>query len=207
MADRHRTPSRARIDRFDGTEYAFLSNFHPSPVVIRVEQASPEQIACATVEHGFQACKALDPAERRRIAAAPTPAAAKRRGRRTRLRPDWEHARDEIMRALLAQKFRLGEPLGLRLLATAGAELIEGNTWGDRYRGVVDGVGQNRLGQLLIQRRAELRTALSEQANPPSSVSAASPAATPGRDDAPNPGAAAPSARVPRVRSQARSKP
>jgi hypothetical protein len=92
------------------------------------------------------------------------------------------------MRALLAQKFRLGEPLGLRLLATGGAELIEGNTWDDRYWGVVvDGVGQNRLGQLLMQRRAELRTALSEQAYPPSPVSAARRAATPGRDDTPNP--------------------
>jgi ribA/ribD-fused uncharacterized protein len=173
MIDRHPPPSQARIDRFDATEYAFLSNFHPSPVVIRVAEETPEQIACATVEHGFQACKALDPAERRRIAAAATPGEAKRRGRRTTLRPDWEHVRDEIMRALLAQKFRLGEVLGLRLLATGDAELIEGNSWGDRYWGVVDGVGQNRLGQLLMHRRAELRTALSEQANPPPTESAA----------------------------------
>jgi predicted NAD-dependent protein-ADP-ribosyltransferase YbiA (DUF1768 family) len=73
--------------------------------------------------------------------------------------PDWAEIRDDIMRSLLAQKFRLGEPLGQRLMATGDAELIDGNTWGDRYWGVVDGVGQNRLGQLLMERRAELRAA------------------------------------------------
>ena len=68
------------------------------------------------------------------------------------------------MRSLLAQKFRLGQPLGLRLIATGDAELVEGNTWGDRYWGVVDGVGENRLGELLMDRRAELRAALREEA-------------------------------------------
>jgi ribA/ribD-fused uncharacterized protein len=165
MAEQHPAQGRARIDRFDGTKYEFLSNFHPSPVVTRGRSGNLERIGCATVEHGFQACKALDPVQRRTIAAAPTPGEAKRRGRRATLRPDWDEIRDDIMRSLLAQKFRLGEPLGQRLMATDDAELIEGNTWGDRYWGVVDGVGENRLGQLLMERRAELRAALSEESN------------------------------------------
>src|SRR4051794_18921925 len=94
-----------RVERFDGTPDAFLGNFYPPPGLVRADRRGLERIECATVEHGFQACKALNPAERRRIAAAPTPAEAKRRGRRTALRPDWEQVREDIMRMLLAQKF------------------------------------------------------------------------------------------------------
>jgi ribA/ribD-fused uncharacterized protein len=167
MAEHQPDPTRgtSRIDRFDGTEHAFLSNFYPSPVVIREDSRNLERIECATVEHGFQACKALDPVQRRTSAAAPTPGEAKKRGRRATLRPDWDAIRDDIMRSLLAQKFRRGSPLGLRLMATEDAELIEGNTWGDRYWGVIDGVGENRLGRLLMERRAELRAALTEEEN------------------------------------------
>lgn len=165
MADLPSSQSRARIDRFDGTEYAFLSNFYPSPVVIRGDSASLERIECATVEHAFQACKALDPVQRRTIALAPTPAEAKRRGRRATLRPGWDGLRIEVMQALLAQKFHFGTPLGLRLMATEDAELVEGNTWGDRFWGVVDGEGENWLGRLLMMRRAEMRAALTAEAN------------------------------------------
>jgi len=44
-----------------------------------------------------------------------------------------------------------------RLLATGDQELIEGNTWGDRFWGVCDGEGQNQLGRLLMELRNELR--------------------------------------------------
>jgi ribA/ribD-fused uncharacterized protein len=157
------TTQSGTINRFDG-DHAFLSNFYPSPVVIRGDMRALERIECATVEHGFQACKAVGLVQRRTIAAAPTPGEAKRRGRRASLRPDWDEIRDDVMRQLLAQKFRLGEPLGLRLMATGDRTLVEGNTWGDRYWGMVAGEGKNRLGELLMARRAELRAALTEAA-------------------------------------------
>src|SRR4051812_48212595 len=167
VADRSSRAGRVRIDRFDGTTYAFLSNFYASPVLIRADRHGLELIECATVEHAFQACKTLDPARRRLIAAAPTPAETKRRGRHTALRPDWEQIREQIMSRLIAQKFRPGGPLAARLLATGDAELVEGNHWGDRYWGVSEGIGQNRLGHLLMQRRAQLRAALSAQTDAP----------------------------------------
>ncbi|WP_053226672.1 NADAR family protein [Solirubrobacter soli] len=167
MADPLPRAGRDRIDRFDNTTYEFLGNFYASTVRIRADRQGLELIECATVEHGFQACKALEPDQRRLIAAAPTPAQAKRLGRRASLRPDWEQVREDVMRRLLAQKFRLGEPLALRLLATGNADLVEGNHGGDRRWGVSEGIGQNRLGQLLMQRRAELRTALREQTPAP----------------------------------------
>ena len=35
-------------------------------------------------------------------------------------------------------------------MATEDAELIEGNWWKDTYWGICDGVGENRLGQMLM---------------------------------------------------------
>lgn len=39
----------------------------------------------------------------------------------------------------------------------SGDELIEGNAWNDTFWGVCNGVGENWLGQLLMERRAELQ--------------------------------------------------
>jgi predicted NAD-dependent protein-ADP-ribosyltransferase YbiA (DUF1768 family) len=64
------------------------------------------------------------------------------------------------MRDLLRQKFAHPE-LRRLLLATGDAELVEGNTWGDRFWGVCAGRGQNHLGRLLMAIRAEIRTAAS----------------------------------------------
>ena len=43
------------------------------------------------------------------------------------------------------------------VLNTGDEELIEGNNWGDRFWGQCDGEGINKLGQLLMKVREELR--------------------------------------------------
>lgn len=147
----------APITRFAGP-YAFLSNFYPVRVSYQGEWYP-------TVEHAFQAAKTDSPAERRRVQAARTPGIAKHLGRRVTLRDDWEHddaaeglpVRVVVMRGLLVHKFSY--PLLRRaLLQTGDAPLVEGNTWGDRYWGQCPiGTGENRLGQLLMQVREEIR--------------------------------------------------
>ncbi len=140
------------ISEFDHA-YAFLSNFAPSPLTW-------DGIAFPTVEHAFQAAKTLDMADRRRIATLAHPADAKAVGRRLVLRPDWESVKTEIMAALLALKF--ADPaLQAQLLATGEAELIEGNHWFDRVWGQCPlGVGENRLGVLLMAERRAISTRL-----------------------------------------------
>ena len=147
------------IDRFRG-EYAFLSNFYPCVVRIALDPDKTERLVCYSVEHAFQALKTTDANARRRIATAPTASEAKRRGRDAQLRPAWDEKRLAMMRSLLAQKFGPAHPhLARQLLDTGDAELVEGNTWGDRFWGVCDGVGENHLGRLLMERRAYLRAA------------------------------------------------
>mgnify|MGYP001581141604 FL=1 len=123
--------------------YRFLSNFY------RLANG-------LTVEHEFQAAKAVHANERRWVLEAPTPGEAKRRGRRVALRPDWEEIKVEVMRTLLRRKFSQPD-LREKLLATGDALLEEGNTWGDQYWGTVGGCGANMLGTLLMEIRDKFR--------------------------------------------------
>lgn len=159
-------PVPAVIDRFRG-DWMFLSNFVPCGWILLDGERY------ATVEHAFQAAKVGydvtthhgNPRRRERrwreiIRTAAFPALAKRMGKMVPLRDDWEDVKIAVMRDLLLQKFSLGkQPDYLAGLARTGdAELIEGNTWGDRFWGVDEtGVGENHLGKLLMDVRAERR--------------------------------------------------
>lgn len=151
-----------KIDSFSG-KYRFLSNFYRCYIEY-------EGITYPSVEHAYQAAKTLSKNERSRIAAMSTPGEAKRAGRQVKLRADWEQVKVAIMLELLRKKFdpdALGayapnETKAAALLATGDAELIEGNTWGDRFWGVCGGVGENMLGKLLMQVREELRNVQSK---------------------------------------------
>lgn len=143
------------IDRFDGTEHAFLSNFAISPIAMPLWHPGAGHWA-STVEHAFQAAKTEDEDEALKIISCGPPGQAKRLGRKVTLRAGWDEGRDVIMRALLELKFAPGSDLARKLLDTGDAELVEGNTWGDRYWGVCGGRGENRLGKMLVEIRAEL---------------------------------------------------
>jgi len=136
-----------KINKFAG-DYGVFSNFYYSPIW-------DDGIEYPTVEHYFQAMKTLDPNQRRTISIAATPGAAKRMGRRVKLRDDWEQVKERYMLFALRQKF-LDPTLKEKLLATGDTYLEEGNSWGDTYWGVCNGVGKNRLGYLLMQVREEL---------------------------------------------------
>ena len=139
------------IDSFSGN-YRVLSNFYPCLIKF-------EGLKYPSVEHAFQAAKTLNQTQRESIRDAHTPAEAKALGKMVRLRRDWDVTKFHVMRQCLSLKFPYpnadGEfnPLSKILLETGSAELIEGNTWGDRIWGVYEGVGENHLGKMLMERR------------------------------------------------------
>ena len=135
------------IDSFTG-QYFFLSNFYDAPVVF-------EGIEYKNNEAAFQAQKTTDPSIRARFSVYP-PNIAKREGRRVSLRPDWESVKDEIMYQICLCKFEQNRDCLEKLLSTKTAKLVEGNTWGDTYWGVCNGVGENHLGEILMRVRSEL---------------------------------------------------
>lgn len=139
------------ITEFKGS-YRWLSNFWPLRLEIDGE-------IWPSVENFYQAQKTLVPDEREQFTDC-GPAAAKRRGRKVTLRLDWDEVKEEVMLRGLREKFKHPELREL-LLRTGDCLLMEGNRWGDTYWGVCfkKGCGQNRLGQLLMLVREEIRNA------------------------------------------------
>lgn len=134
-------------------EYAFLSNFYPSPIEY-------EGIKYPTVEAAFQAAKTPDMHMKVAIATAEHPGKAKRMGRKVVLCEDWEEIKDKVMEDCLRLKFS-NPILREKLLATGDEELEEGNWWHDNYWGSCycsrcGDVGKNKLGYLLMKIRKEI---------------------------------------------------
>lgn len=130
---------------FEG-EYHFLSNFYPLKGTGH------------SVEHIFQAAKAIEPEQAVWILRAPHPSEAKQRGRVVNIRPDWDSYRVDAMRKALEYKFE-NPDLRARLLATGDKELVEANPWHDYYWGVDKwtGKGLNMLGKLLMKLRDDIK--------------------------------------------------
>ena len=134
------------INSFRG-EYAFLSNFYEVPVTW-------EGLTYKNSEAAFQAAKTL--ADRTPFTTM-TPREAKKAGRKVKLRDDWEQIKYNILYEVCYSKFTQNPELKEKLLATGNQWLEEGNTWGDRIWGTVNGVGQNMLGKILMLVREDIR--------------------------------------------------
>ena len=136
------------INEFRGPYY-FLSNFYEAPVTWN-------GITYKNNEAAFQSAKTVDISIRKTFATM-DPSTAKREGRRITLRADWEEIKYQIMYEICLNKFTQNEELREKLLATGDEHLEEGNTWGDRIWGTVNGKGNNWLGKILMQVREEIK--------------------------------------------------
>lgn len=136
------------INSFTG-QHQFLSNFYPCKIqVFGLEFLNSEA--------AFQSQKFLDKDAQLQFCCIDA-STAKHLGhsRQWRLRSDWEQVKVTIMKQVLQAKF--SDPiLGRLLVDTYPQKLVEGNTWGDTYWGVCDGVGHNMLGRLLMKTREKL---------------------------------------------------
>ena len=164
------------ITRFAG-EYLFLSNFFWSDVHF-------EGLQYPSVEHAFQAAKLPDNAARAAAgfcSRALTFGQAKRKGRAVPLRPDWAAVKEAVMAACLRSKFTSDAGLRRGLCATGTRMLVDGHSgspdliWGYHFPSQA---GQNRMGHLLMQLRAELRTEGLSSGDVP--AAAAAPGVAPG---------------------------
>lgn len=152
------------IDSFTG-EFFFLSNFYICNIEVEEISEIPDSSNriqtvvrrnYKSVEHAYQAMKSDDYETRKKIACCKTPGEAKRMGRQIILSPDWDKLKYSIMQSLITLKFLQNIELKHKLILTKNFELIEGNTWGDTYWGVCNGVGENNLGKILMAVRDRL---------------------------------------------------
>lgn len=141
------------IENFNG-EFEFLSNFYIYPVTYK-------GIIFRAAEYAYQWDKTNDPDWKHRIATASTCRKAKQFGRACPLRENWKSECNDVMEAILINKFSHSN-LKQKLLDTKDFELIEGNIWHDNYWGDCQCEkcknlhGQNMLGKILMKIRSGL---------------------------------------------------
>jgi len=133
-------------------EYYFLSNFYECSVTYN-------GLTYKNNEAAFQAQKCINLKDREKFCNL-SASESKKLGRRVVLRKDWEDIKIKVMTDIVKAKFEQNEDLQKKLLATEDAYLEEGNTWGDRIWGTVNGVGANNLGKILMNVRKELQLEL-----------------------------------------------
>ncbi|MDQ2701847.1 MAG: NADAR family protein [Pseudomonadota bacterium] len=125
-----------------------------------------------TAEHAYQAGKARKPEVRAWLMSAPSPALLAMAAHGLYywdITPGWSTTKFDRMKRILRAKFTQFEDLKALLLSTGTARLVETATVDspvNRLWGEVNGVGQNKLGTLLMEVRTELQTA-EDCRNPP----------------------------------------
>lgn len=137
-----------KIDSFKGGNF-FLSNFYSAEVTY-------DGITYKNNEAAFQAQKCVNEIDRLSFMKL-NPSDAKKKGRNVNLRKDWEQVKIQKMYEIVLAKFTQNEDLKEKLLLTGDIYLEEGNDWGDRVWGTVNGIGANNLGKILMRVREELR--------------------------------------------------
>lgn len=157
-------PNEIRFYRANEKPYGALSNLY----VCEVEF---EGRIYPTSEHAYQAGKASKPDVRDWILSAPSPslAAMAAHGLYTwDVVPGWAQIKFDRMRAVLRAKFDQHADLRELLLSTGQARLVETGTVNNavnRLWGEVDGKGQNMLGVMLMEVRAELARSKASTSN------------------------------------------
>lgn len=131
-------------------EFAFLSNFAPCKINFmgRVFPSTENAYAAAK-------CKYEEDIDQFTTISS---GQAKRLGRRVANREDWDSVKLKIMEELLVQKFNQ-EPFKQKLIDTGDQEILEGNSWGDKFWGVDEKtlIGENNLGKLLMKIRENIK--------------------------------------------------
>ena len=151
-------PLDIRFYRANEKPYGAFSNLFRRTVIF-------EDNEFPTAEHAYQAGKARKQAVKDWILSAPSPSlvAMAAHGLYTwDIVPDWSKTKFSRMRDVLRAKYTQHPDLQALLLSTGDARLVEScktdnavnRTWGE-----VNGKGQNMLGVLLMEVRAELRNA------------------------------------------------
>jgi ribA/ribD-fused uncharacterized protein len=135
------------IESFSG-EYRWLSNFVPCNVVL-------DGVIYPSTENAYQASKTTVKEERIFFESC-TSGQAKRHGaKHITLRKNWVISKLYYMEDFNRQKYDQ-EPFTSLLLNTGNMMIVEGNTWGDTYWGVCNGIGSNVLGNIIMKVRENL---------------------------------------------------
>lgn len=133
-------------------DLAFLSNMYPCRMHLSVNGTA---YTFTSAEAAFQAGKCVRDSDVALLAASKSGYDAKKLGRRVKMRPRWDDERVAWMKKVIRAKFNSSPLLMQKLVETAPMELVEENDWHDTFWGVSGGVGENRLGKILMEVRGQ----------------------------------------------------
>ncbi len=131
--------------------YHWLSNFSAHPITVG-------NVRWSSVEHYYQAQKYPGTETASQIRRAETPLKARKIGQNRSLAPraDWESVKESVMRSAIEAKFTQNRQLRELLIATGDAELVHESSsdlfWGRSK----EGIGDNRLGIIIMEVRKQL---------------------------------------------------
>lgn len=133
--------------------YGSFSNFSKHPVHL-------EGTIWPTSEHYYQSSKFMDEEIREVIRRSSSPMAAKLLAKENRDRQvlDWHKKKDAVMYQALDAKFSQHPELRALLISTGKKRLVERPTKDDYWGEDDQGVGQNMLGNLLMQLRDQMNS-------------------------------------------------
>ena len=150
--------TEVRFYRASEKPYGAFSNLYRREIEFEGEKF-------ATSEHAYQAGKARKPEVRKWLMEAPSPALLAMAAHGLYvwdINSDWSRIKFDRMKRVLQAKFAQHEDLKQLLLSTGTARLVESATVDNavnRLWGEVNGIGKNKLGELLMEVRAELAVA------------------------------------------------
>lgn len=162
---------KIRFYRANERPYGAFSNLYRREIIF-------EGDVFASSEHAYQAGKARKPEVRKWLMSAPSPALLAMAAHGLYywdVAPGWSRTKFDRMRRVLRAKFTQHDDLRQLLLDTGDARLVEAATVDNevnRLWGEVNGVGQNMLGTMLMELRAELRQGLAINSEWPTLVAA-----------------------------------
>lgn len=130
-------------------EYRWLSNFHECPILW-------QGFGFTSTEAAYQASKTTSKSIAKDFQNY-NPSQSKQHGKLITVRKDWPNIKFDIMAQIVLQKFLIHADLREKLLETGNKYLEETNHWGDIYWGVCNGVGESKLGKVLMATRAYLQ--------------------------------------------------
>jgi len=135
-----------------GDEFGEFSNFASYPIQLKGK-------TWPTSEHYFQAQKFAGEPDEDEIRRANSPMLAARMGRDRKrpLRRDWESVKAAIMREAVLAKFTQHPELRGLLLSTGDAKIVEHTANDDYWGDGGNGSGKNKLGQILMEVREQLK--------------------------------------------------
>lgn len=150
-----------KIATFTLDETRFLSNFYPYKKGGKFDcslQIEYDGLVFDCSECAYQAARTDDVEMKAKIAQMnPYDVVNMVKNNEVVTKSSWDEEKLAVMYELAWQKFCNNQELREKLLATGDMLLEEGNTWGDVFWGICDGIGENNLGKILMQVRANLQ--------------------------------------------------